>query len=71
MPQTALPGRPSLTLPICLAMWVLRSYPLVAVLLLIIEAVESSGERRGDGILNGDAAPSRSGGGGARQEGAP
>ena len=40
MPQSALLGRPTLTLPVRLAMWVLRSYLVVAVLLLVIKAVE-------------------------------
>ncbi len=40
MPQSALLGRPTLTLPVRLAMWVLRIYLVVAVLLLIIKAVE-------------------------------
>jgi Mn2+/Fe2+ NRAMP family transporter len=43
MPQSALLGRPTLTLPVRLAMWVLRSYLVVAVLLLVIKAVQLSG----------------------------
>jgi Mn2+/Fe2+ NRAMP family transporter len=40
MPQATLLTRPTLTLPVRMAMWVLRSYLVVAVLLLIIKAVE-------------------------------
>ena len=42
MPQSALLGRPTLTLPVRLAMLVLRSYLVIAVLLLIIKAIQLS-----------------------------
>jgi Mn2+/Fe2+ NRAMP family transporter len=40
MPQAALLGRPKLTLPVRLAMWVLRAYLVVAVLLLLVKAIQ-------------------------------
>ena len=40
MPQSALLGRPKLTLPVRLAMWVLRLYLVVAVVLLLVKAIQ-------------------------------
>jgi Mn2+/Fe2+ NRAMP family transporter len=42
MPQLALLNRPKLARPVKLAMWVLRSYLVVAVVLLVVKAVELS-----------------------------
>jgi len=40
MPQSALLTRPTLTFPVRLAMWILRIYLVVAVLLLVVKAVQ-------------------------------
>ncbi len=40
MPQAALLSRPTLTFPVRLAMWILRVYLVVAVLLLIVKAIQ-------------------------------
>ena len=43
MPQIALLNRPKLARPVKLAMWVLRAYLVVAVVLLVVKAVQLSG----------------------------
>jgi Mn2+/Fe2+ NRAMP family transporter len=43
MPQIALLNRPQLARPVKIAMWVLRSYLVVAVVLLVVKAVQLSG----------------------------
>ena len=40
MPQSTLLTRPKLSFPVRLAMWILRAYLVVAVLLLLVKAVQ-------------------------------
>ena len=40
MPQSTLLTRPTLSFPVRLAMWILRAYLVVAVLLLLVKAIE-------------------------------